>query len=39
MKLDYHPTYVFPTAIHVDWNKDIEGDECFYRVSHFEVFE
>ncbi|WP_052262299.1 DUF6174 domain-containing protein [Pseudoalteromonas luteoviolacea] len=39
IKLDYHPAYLFPEDINVDWNKDIHDDECFYRIRNFEVIE
>lgn len=36
-EVKYHPYFGFPELIDVDWNKDIIDDECFYKISEFEV--
>jgi hypothetical protein len=37
VEIKYHPYFGFPELIDVDWNKDIIDDECFFKISEFEV--
>jgi hypothetical protein len=36
-EVKYHPYFGFPELIDVDWDKDIIDDECFFKISGFEV--
>ena len=37
--VQYHPYFGFPTLIDVDWEKEVIDDECFVKVSEFEVLD
>jgi len=33
----YYPYFGFPNLIDVDWDKDIIGDECLFKITNFKV--